>query len=114
HVAAAAGEVARRSAPELGHDGLARQAGKRTVEEVLTSSGLTGRDAVTAVRVGRLTQGNGLPAVGERVLDGRVSVSAADAIRAGLDGAAVPAEVLDRAAELLCDEADRTDPDRLL
>jgi len=122
HLAASAGEVSRRSAPELGRDGLARRAGARTVEELLTSAGMTGRDAATAVRVGRLTQNDGssdqgaagLAGVGRRVLDGTVSMVAADAIRGGLVGAGVPAELLEHAAELLCEEAATMPPDRLL
>lgn len=114
HLAAAAGEIGRRSAPELGDSGLARRSGSRTPEELLKSSGLAGRDAAVAVRVGRLAQGAGMPVLGERVLSGEVSVTAAEAIRAGLDGADAPVERLARAAELLCEEARSTDPDRLL
>src|SRR5215218_8960816 len=53
HLATAAGEITRR-------DDLPRTTGARTTEELLKSSGLTGRDASTAVRIGRLTQRNGL------------------------------------------------------
>jgi hypothetical protein len=42
-----------------------------------------------------------------------VSVPAAEAIRAGLEGADAPPELLDRATELLCEEASSLDPDRL-
>jgi hypothetical protein len=116
HVAASAGEIARRSAPELGREGLARQAGARTVEELLTTAGMTGREAAAAVRVGRITQGDSevLSGVGERVLDGTVSVAAAEAIRVGLEGAGAPVEIVSRAAELLCDDPAAADPDRLL
>ncbi len=113
HLAAAAGEITRR-------DDLTRTTGARTTEELLKSSGLTGRDASAAVRVGRLTQGEGLEGggldvVGSRVLDRTVSVAAADAIRAGLDGVAgVEPELVAQASELLCDEASRLDPDQLL
>ena len=154
-VAAVAGEVARRSAPGSGWNGFARQAGARTPEELLqTHAGMTGRDAATAVRVGRLTQGGlfadgggvaqgeglaqgegfapedgvtraegsapghepgaGLERVGSRVLDGSVSVPAAEAIRAGLSGTTIEPRLLDEAAALLCDEAQRLDPDKLL
>lgn len=109
HLAAAAGEIERQ--------GLAVAAGSRTTAELLKTTGMTGRDAATTVRVGRLTQGEGLDLdpVGVRVLEGSVSVAAADAIRAGLEGAAgVAPELLGQAAELLCDEAQRLDPDQLL
>ena len=50
-----AGEVAHRSAPELGSQGLAQRAGARTAEIFLkTTNGVTGRDAGTAIRVGSL------------------------------------------------------------
>jgi len=113
HLAAAAGEISRR-------DDLPRTTGARTTEELLKSSGLTGRDASAAVRVGRLTQGDSLDGdwldrVGSRVLDQTVSVAAADAIRAGLDGVSgVEPELVAQATELLCDEAQKLDPDQLL
>ena len=109
HLAAAAGEIERQ--------GLSVAAGSRTTTDLLKTTGMTGRDAAATVRVGRLTQGEGLnlDRVGERVLDQTVSVAAADAIRAGLDGATgVPPELLEQASELLCDEAARLDPDQLL
>lgn len=115
HLAAAAGEISRRSDPQLGDSGLARRAGARTPEDLLRSSGMTGRDAAVAVRVGKLATGEGdFAGVGSRVLDGSVSVDAADAIRAGLTGADAPPELVASAAELLCDEASTLDPDRLL
>ncbi len=86
---------------------------------------MTGRDAATTVRVGRLTQGGsvngggreggGVDVVGSRVLDQTVSVAAADAIRAGLEGVSgVEPELVAQASELLCDEAQKLDPDQLL
>ncbi|MEJ1229480.1 MAG: hypothetical protein WDM88_00790 [Galbitalea sp.] len=55
HLALVAGEVAHRSRPELGHEGLAYRSGLRTPEQfVRVTTGSTGRDAVTAVRVGVL------------------------------------------------------------
>ena len=116
HVAASAGEIARRSSPEYGGEGLASRAGARTVEQLLTSSGLTGREAATAVRVGRLTQNESgvLSGVGRRVLDGTVSAAAAEAIRVGLDGTSAPPAVVGQAAELLCSDPAADDPDRLL
>jgi hypothetical protein len=112
-VAVAAGEIARRSSPELGGAGLARREGARTPEELLKSAtGATGRDAVVALRVGRLVQIDG-DVLGVAVSQGSVSVPAAEAIRAGLEGAAAPAELIGEATELLCVEAATLDPDRL-
>jgi len=108
HLAAAAGEIERQN--------LAAAGGSRTTAELLKTTGMTGRDAAATVRVGRLTQGEGsdLDQVGVRVLEGSVSVAAADAIRAGLDGADAEPDLLTQASELLCDEAQRLDPDQLL
>jgi len=50
-----AGELARRSRPELAHAGLAQRLGHRTVEELVrVTTGESRRDAVTAVNAGRL------------------------------------------------------------
>ncbi|GHF11719.1 HNH endonuclease signature motif containing protein [Pseudolysinimonas yzui] len=124
HLALAAGELRRRSSPELGGAGLARREGARTPEELLkVVSGVTGRDAVVALRVGRLAQSDdavpgdersGDRVLGDRVVEGSVSVQAAEAIRAGLDGAAADPVLVAEATELLCDEAPNLDPDRLL
>ncbi|GHF24493.1 HNH endonuclease signature motif containing protein [Pseudolysinimonas yzui] len=114
HLALAAGELRRRSSPELGGAGLARREGARTPEELLkVVSGVTGRDAVVALRVGRLAQTEG-SVLGDAVVDGSVSVPAAEAIRAGLDGAAADPVLVAEATELLCSEASTLDPDRLL
>lgn len=113
HLALAAGEIDRRSDPELGGAGLARRQGARTVEDLLkTSGGMTGRDAVVAVRIGRLAAGD--DGLGARVAEGSVSVQAAESIRAGLEGASTDAGLLADATEMLCDEAQSVDPDRLL
>ncbi|MGB3911036.1 MAG: DUF222 domain-containing protein [Pseudolysinimonas sp.] len=114
HLALAAGELARRSDPSLGGAGLARREGARTPEELLKSAtGATGRDAVVAVRIGRLAQTED-SVLGSAVAEGSVSVQEAEAIRAGLDGAAAPPELVAHATELLCEEASTLDPDRLL
>ncbi|MGB3911708.1 MAG: DUF222 domain-containing protein [Pseudolysinimonas sp.] len=114
HLALAAGEMQRRSDPSLGGAGLARREGARTPQELVKSAtGATGRDAVVALRVGRLSQTDG-DVLGGAVADGSVSVQEAEAIRAGLDGAAAPPELLNQATELLCEEAGSLDPDRLL
>lgn len=113
HLALATGELARRSTHDLGADGLARREGARTVEEYLkTSTGMTGRDVAVAVRVGRLTAEGDL--LGERLVEGAISVPAADAIRAGLAGTDAPVELIEHATQVLCDEAPALDPDRLL
>jgi hypothetical protein len=113
HLALAAGEMQRRSSPELGGAGLARREGARTPEELVKSAtGATGRDAVVALRVGRLAQVED-SVLGGAVTGGAVSVQAAEAIRAGLDGADAPPELIAEATELLCEEAGSLDPDRL-
>ncbi len=114
HAAMAAGEVARRSLPEHGLDGFAQRAGHRTVEEFLRAeTGVTARDAAATARVGIIAGSGGV--LGGAIVNGRVSVAAADAIHAGLGAAteAVPAELLEQATERLCDDADSLDPDRL-
>ena len=113
HLALASGEVDRRSAHSLGASGFARRAGFRTPEDLLKSvTGATGRDVAVSVRVGRLTQHDGV--LGDGILDGSVSVPAAEAIRAGLEGAAADPRLVEEATALLCVEAADLDPDRLL
>jgi hypothetical protein len=133
-VTLSAGELARRSAPELGHDGLAQKGGFRTPEALVrATTGATGRDAVTAVRVGRVLVDSDLPAdpitgellpaaepwlraVAAGLVEGSVSVAAADAIRAGLGtpDASLAASALAEAAAVLCAEAATLDADALL
>ncbi len=113
HLALASGEVDRRSAHSLGASGFARRAGFRTPEDLLKSvTGATGRDVAVSVRVGRLAQHDGV--LGDGILDGTVSVPAAEAIRAGLAGAAADPRLVEEATALLCVEASVLDPDRLL
>ena len=139
-VALIAGEIAHRSAPELGSQGLAQRAGARTAEQFIkTTNGVTGRDAVTAVRVGSLMRE---AAVGAMEIDGEVdsitgevatptqpwlspvtaalgsrsiSIEAAEAIRSGLGApnSAITEEQLRDAAAQLCDAARSLDPDTL-
>ena len=112
-VAVAAGEMQRRSDPSLGGAGLARREGARTPEELVKSAtGATGGGGGAALRVGRLAQTDG-SVLGGAVVEGSVSVPAAEAIRAGLEGADAPAELVAEATQLLCDEAATLDPDRL-
>ncbi|WP_411700112.1 DUF222 domain-containing protein [Conyzicola sp.] len=136
HLALIAGEIAARSTREMGQSGLAQREGFRSTEELLrTTTGATGRDATTAVRVGRLvreaaTAGSIDPATGEQfearepwladvaaaVSAGSLSVAAADAIRTGLGSPTdnVSADALAGAARELCLEAAILDVDRLL
>lgn len=125
-----AGEVARRSAPELGHDGLAQRTGHRTaVELVRAATGATARESAIAVSAGLLIQESvpdvvtgevsgdrpWLSSVGLAVATGTVSPAAADAIRNGLGSPSQGVTVADLtvAAEQLCDEAATLDADRL-
>jgi len=117
HSAVLAGELARRSAPELGHDGLAQRSGWRTPERLLqATTGGTSRDAAQAVRIGGLAESHPwLETVAAGVAQGRISTDAADSIRAGLGAPSddVPATVLADAAARLTDEAGEHDADRL-
>ena len=125
-----AGEVARRSAPGLGHEGLAQRTGHRTaIELVRVMTGASAREAATAVEAGLLVQQTvpdvatgevfgdrpWLLPVGHAVAAGTVSPAAADAIRNGLGSPseAVSSAELTIAAQQLCDEAAVLDADRL-
>lgn len=130
-----AGEIAHRSAPELGSQGLAQRSGHRTPEQfVKVTTGATGRDAVTAVRVGSLmreaaTEGEVDELTGEvavsrqpwlapvtEALGARlISIEAAEAIRAalGMPNSAISVERLTDAAQQLTAAATRLDPDAL-
>jgi hypothetical protein len=136
HLALIAGEIAARSTRELGHSGLAQREGFRSAEELLkTTTGFTGREATTAVRVGRLVREAAVdlgvdPATGAAVeaaepwlacvaaavSAGTLSVGAADAIRTGLGQPTenVSAAALAGAAFQLCELAVSVDVDRLL
>ena len=118
HTVLVTGEIARRSTSDLGGAGLVQRAGHRTIEEfVKVTTGVTGRDAATAVRVGRIVhdEAGGLSLVGAAVIAGTLSASAAESIRAGLGdaGPGVPGDLITQAAEKLCEEAQTLDPDRL-
>ncbi|MER3388923.1 MAG: DUF222 domain-containing protein [Microcella sp.] len=104
HVSLLAGEIARRSAPELGHAGLAQRTGHRTPEEMVrVTTGTRTADARTAVRVGTSVNSDIPGVLGDAVLAGRVSVAVADAVRTGLGrpGGGVSEADLDAAAERL-------------
>ncbi|MDQ1529007.1 MAG: hypothetical protein QOH77_797 [Actinomycetota bacterium] len=130
-----AGEIAHRSTPELGSEGLAQRAGHRTPEQFIKiTTGATARDAVTAVKVGELMREAALSgevdsASGEvatpaqpwlapvtvALLSRSISIEAADAIRVGLGSpnSAITALQLEDAATQLCEAALSLDPDAL-
>ncbi|MES2092575.1 MAG: DUF222 domain-containing protein [Actinomycetota bacterium] len=119
--AAIAGEIARRSAVSLGHDGLAQRTGHRTaIELVRVTTGLSGRDAAASVRVGALVldaadSHSWLHSLGQALGAGTLSVAAADSIRAGLGEPSprVSEDALAEATERLCAESTTLDADRL-
>jgi hypothetical protein len=117
HSALLAGEVARRSAPELGHNGLAQRSGHRTPQKLIqATTGVSSREAAHAVRVGGLAKTHPwLDTVARAVAEQRVSTEAADSIRAGLGMPSddVPASVLAAAAERLLAECPALDADRV-
>jgi hypothetical protein len=128
-----AGEVVHRSAPELGSQGLAQRSGHRTPTQFIkVTTGATGRDAGTAVRVGTLmreaaTEGEldgttgqiatpsqpWLVPVTDALAQRSISIEAAEAIRAGLGtpNSAITDEQLRDAAQQLCMVARTLDPD---
>ncbi|HEY4268444.1 MAG TPA: HNH endonuclease signature motif containing protein [Galbitalea sp.] len=131
-----AGEAAHRSRPALGSDGLARRSGHRTVESFLKhTAGLSGQQALTAVRAGvllgdladdgRVDEATGevfaprhpwLAPVAASIADGAISIVAAEVIGAGLGvpNSAVSVDDLRGAAALLVAESiSGVDPDRL-
>ncbi|GAA1703731.1 HNH endonuclease signature motif containing protein [Microcella alkalica] len=113
HVSLLAGEIARRSAPELGHSGLAQSRGHRTPDELVrVTTGTRLTDARAAVRVGAAVADAG--PLTDAVLDGRVSVAVADAIKTGLGVAAagVDESALATAAGQLVDRVAGLDADR--
>lgn len=129
HVSLLAGEIARRSAHELGASGLAQRTGHRTADELVTvTTGSRRADARAAVRVGTMLTDAGLGGEGlggtslnspgglaTAVIDGRASVVVADAVRRGLGepGAGVTAQHLDDAATALLARVGGLDADRV-
>lgn len=112
HVSLLAGEIARRSAPELGSEGLAQRTGHRTPDELVrVTTGTRVADARTAVRVGTLAPDSVL---GAAVLNGTVSVAVADAVSTGLGRAtsAVSDGDLEQAAASLLPRIEGLDADR--
>ena len=117
HSAVLAGELVRRSAPELGHDGMAQKSGHRTPQKLIqATTGVTSREAAAAVRVGGLAETHPwLGSVARAVADQRVSTDAADSIRGGLGTPSddVSSGVLAEAAERLLAESADVDADRM-
>jgi len=136
HGALIAGSVARRSAPELGGQGLAQKLGERTPIELIKSlTGVTGREAATAIRVGQMAHeaandGHVDTATGEvftatepwmraaikEVTAGTLSIQTIDAIRAGAGRPTdtVTAEMLAEVVERAIEFALTSDTDRVL
>jgi len=117
HSAVLAGELARRSAPELGHDGLAQKLGHRTPQKLIqATTGSTSRSASQAVRVGALAESHPwLASVAAGLADGSISADAVDAIRGGLGmpNDEIPASMLAGAAERLMLDGASIDADTL-
>jgi hypothetical protein len=133
--AIAAGEMARRSAPELGNEGMAKRLGLiNTVELVKKTTGSTGRDAVVAVRAGRMAHDAAddgridlitgevfeaaepwMSAAAHAVTAGTLSTQAAEAIRVsiGTPTETVTAAQLAGLVERLLEIAATTDADKL-
>lgn len=102
-----AGELARRSRPELAQGGLAQRLGHRTVEELVrATTGESRRDASTAVNAGRLlvalsaddSTGSG---DAEQGLDGQTSHESLPAAQAHLAPAIVAARAASVSAAML-------------
>jgi hypothetical protein len=133
-----AGEVAHRSRPELGSEGLAQREGCRTAEEfVRVATGSSMREATTAVRIGRLLHRAGdesatsgmsgseagagvsgepwLADLARAVTAGELSVGGAESIARGLGrpSGLVTTTQLAEVARQLCSEASALDVDRL-
>jgi hypothetical protein len=117
HSALLAGELTRRSAPELGHGGLAQRLGHRTPQRLVqATTGGTSRDAAQAVRVGGLAQTHPwLSSVADAVGIQQISPEAADAIRAGLGmpTGEISAAVLSATAQRLLAEVAGLDADQV-
>ena len=133
--AMAAGEMARRSAPELGNNGMAKRLGLiNPIELVKKTTGSTGRDAIVAVRAGRMAHDAAddgridlatgevfeaaepwMSAVAAAVTAGSLSTQMADAIRVsiGKPSESVTAGQLAGLVEQLLEIAPTTDADRL-
>jgi hypothetical protein len=113
-----AAEIAHRSRPELGYDGLAPRLGARTAEILIQhTTGITKQDARSLVQVGALMSSPSpwLAPLVQPVAGAQLSVGAADAIRVGLGAAddSVSSQDLAEAARSLLAEAPALTVDRL-
>lgn len=133
HSSLIAGEIERRSAPELGSAGLAQRAGHRTPHELVrVSTRSTGREASVALGIGRILQDQqptvdpftGEPSIATEpwlapvaaaIAAGSIGAAAAAAIRSGLGqpNSAITEHALRDAAAVLCTTALSVDPDRV-
>lgn len=117
HSTLVAGDIARRSARELGYEGLAQRSGFRSPEELLRATGATATEASRAVRVGTLVHDTRpwMQPVANALSDGTLSPAAADSIQAGLGEPTtdISSDLLADAADRLCQESAVLDPDRL-
>ena len=123
--ARSAAMIARRSRPELGHDGLAQRTGARTPQALVQQiTGLSKREASALVAVGGLMDvatvaleappvAAWLAVLGEAVHSGKLSTNAAGVIRGTLAGLAVAEDVLVAAVTELIAKARVVDVDRL-
>jgi len=115
HVSLLAGEIARRSAPELGSDGLAQREGHRTPEEMVrVTTGSRTTDARAAVRIGAAAGAPSPTPLTSAVIDGRVSVAVADAVVGALGRPAAGVEQwqLDEVAASMVERVAGLDPER--
>lgn len=115
-VARYSAEIARRSRPELGHDGLAQRTGARTATDLVQRfTGRTRSGARTTLMVGEILTGGTpwLAPVAEAVMAGEISADAASAIRGGLGepGPAVAGDDLADAARDLLEIAPTAAPE---
>jgi Domain of unknown function (DUF222) len=112
-----AGEIARRSAVDLGYTGLAQRLGARTPEKLVAQlSGMSAPEARAMVSVGESLGGEQpwLESVLDRVVSGEVSVGAAAAIRVGLGAPSddVAIDDLSAAARRLAEESAGLSPEK--
>ena len=113
HGAALAGELARRSAPALGHSGLAQSTGHRTPEALIQAvTGVCAPEAARLVAIGALPPESPLS---RGVAADDISVTGADAIRRGLGcpDAGTSAESLDAIATELVARSAGVTPEQL-
>jgi len=116
--AAVAGEIARRSHRDAGHNGLAQRVGARTPERlvaILTGMSAPESSAMVAVGAAIADETPWLSAVTAQVADGTLGVAAAAAITRGLGepDAVVDAHLLEREAEKLAERARTLTPEKL-